>query len=213
MSDMDTLYEALASATVVDESGQKVGSVGQLFLDDQTHKPSWVTVSTGVLGGSESYVPLEGSDFHDGDIRVPYSLDHIKKAPSVGEGHLGREDEDRLYAHYRIDVAEAEARDQSDVAHDHIPASQRDTDNAQFNSTAGLHEPRPGIQAERATDADGGMDKPVVPAAQAIPPEVGAEGPSVSGQGDGTPGFRQGMSGQGASGQDTQRSRMRRWNS
>lgn len=209
MSDRDALYEALANATVVDESGAKVGAVGQLFLDDQTHKPSWVTVKSGLLGGTETYVPLENHDFTDGVIRVPYSEDFIKGAPSVGDGHLDLADEDKLYAYYRIDAAEADARDQSDPAHDHIPASQRDTDGATFNNTAGLHESRPGIEAERATDADGGMDKPVVPAAQSIPPEVGAQGPGVRRQGDGTTGFTglQGASGQGTSARDTGRLR------
>lgn len=207
MTDRDTLYEALARATVVDENGAKIGPVGQLFLDDQTHKPSWVTVKTGLLGGSETYVPLEGHDFTDGVIRVPFSEDFVKGAPSVGDGHLDRDDEDRLYAYYRIDAAHADARDQADPAHDHLPASQRDTDGATFNNTAGLHEPRPGVQAERTSDADGGMDKPVVPAAQSIPPEVGAQGPRAPRQGDGTTGFldHQGASGQGPSARDTPR--------
>ncbi|GAB3622753.1 hypothetical protein GCM10027418_08350 [Mariniluteicoccus endophyticus] len=209
MTDNSALYEALASAKVVDENGKEVGEVGQLFLDDQTHKPSWVTVKTGLLGGKESFVPYEGADYHDGQIRVPYSTDFIHGAPSVGpDGHLGREDEDKLYAYYRIDATRADARDQSDPMHDMVPPSQRDTDGALFNNTAGLTEPRP-VEAERTSDADGGMDKPVVPAAAAIPPEVGAEGPSVTArQGDGTPGFRgeQGLSGQGSSKQDVMRS-------
>ncbi|GAB3708114.1 PRC-barrel domain-containing protein [Mariniluteicoccus flavus] len=202
MSDMETLYEALASATVHDESGAKVGRVGQLFLDDQTHKPSWVTVKTGLLGGKETFVPLEGHDYHDGEIRVPYGKSFIEGAPGVGpDGHLGRDDEDQLYAYYRIDTHGAEARDQADPAHDFIPASQRDTDGGTFNNTAGLHEPRPGIDADRSTDHEGGIDKPAVPAAQAIPPEVGAHGTPPPRQGDGTSGYAgQGMSGQGASG-------------
>ena len=36
--------EKILRATVYDRDGDKVGGVGQVFLDEETGRPSWVTV-------------------------------------------------------------------------------------------------------------------------------------------------------------------------
>ena len=36
--------------TAVDQQGDKIGSVGQVYLNDQTGQPDWVTVNTGLFG-------------------------------------------------------------------------------------------------------------------------------------------------------------------
>ena len=56
-------------ATVYDRSGDKIGKAGQVYLDDATGQPSWITVNTGLFGTSESFVPLEGASF-DGTAKV-----------------------------------------------------------------------------------------------------------------------------------------------
>jgi uncharacterized protein YrrD len=38
----------------VDSEGGKVGKIGQVYLDDQTGQPVWVTVTTGMFGGRQS---------------------------------------------------------------------------------------------------------------------------------------------------------------
>ncbi|MHA7276519.1 DUF2382 domain-containing protein [Arthrobacter sp. Hz1] len=88
---------------VIDNDGAKVGSVGQIYLDDQTGNPSWVTVKTGMFGTSESFAPLEGAQADGNDVRVGYSKDQIKDAPRVDpDGDLSVEEEGRLYQHYGL---------------------------------------------------------------------------------------------------------------
>ncbi|MHA7156300.1 DUF2382 domain-containing protein [Arthrobacter sp. TMN-50] len=88
---------------VIDNDGAKVGSVGQIYLDDQTGNPSWVTVKTGMFGTSESFAPLEGAQVDGNDVRVGYSKDQIKDAPRVDpDGDLSVEEEGRLYQHYGL---------------------------------------------------------------------------------------------------------------
>jgi len=41
--------------TAVDSEGSKVG---QVYLDDQTGMPLWVTVATGMFGTRQSFAPL-----------------------------------------------------------------------------------------------------------------------------------------------------------
>ena len=88
---------------VIDSDGTKVGSVGQIYLDDQTGNPSWVTVKTGMFGTSESFAPLEGASVDGDDVRVGYTKDQIKDAPRVDpDRDLSVEEESRLYQHYGL---------------------------------------------------------------------------------------------------------------
>ena len=40
---IDDLY----ASDVIDVTGKKIGGVGQVYLDDQTGQPTWVTVKSG----------------------------------------------------------------------------------------------------------------------------------------------------------------------
>ena len=69
------------SGSVVSTDGGKIGNIGQVYLDDSTGEPAWVTVKTGMFGSSESFVPLEQASVSGDDIRVPYDKDRVKGAP------------------------------------------------------------------------------------------------------------------------------------
>ena len=43
-------FDRIEGATAYDNSGEKIGRVGQLYIDDETGEASWVTVSTGLFG-------------------------------------------------------------------------------------------------------------------------------------------------------------------
>ena len=58
--------------TVYSGEGEKIGKVGQVFLDDQTGQPEFLTVNTGLFGTSESFVPVEGASINGDDVSVPY---------------------------------------------------------------------------------------------------------------------------------------------
>jgi uncharacterized protein (TIGR02271 family) len=90
---------------VVDDHQDKIGSIGQVFLDDQTGEPAWVTVKTGMFGGAESFVPLAQSRIAGDDIVVPYDKAMVKDAPRVqdSDGHLSVEEEADLYRYYGIE--------------------------------------------------------------------------------------------------------------
>ena len=80
--------------------GTRIGAVGQVFLDDETHEPEWITVAAN--GGPEHFVPLHDVDPSDGIYVVPYDSDVVEGAPevSVDEGHLDAAEEEQLYRHY-----------------------------------------------------------------------------------------------------------------
>ena len=99
----DKDFDSILNATVFDCDGEKVGKVGQLYLDDQTGRPNWVTVNTGLFGMSESFVPLDDTMTLNGDrIEVPYEKALIKDAPRIdADGHIAPEQEQQLYSYYQ----------------------------------------------------------------------------------------------------------------
>lgn len=90
---------------VVDNDGNKVGKIGEVFLDDESGRPEWVTTKAGMFGGAGTFVPLSGAEAGDNEVRVAYDKATIKDAPSMDseDGHLSPEQESELYRHYRLD--------------------------------------------------------------------------------------------------------------
>lgn len=124
---------------VIGSDGEKIGSIGQLYADDDTGEPTWVTAKTGLFGTSQSFVPVEGAHSQGDDLVVPYSKEHVKDAPRVDvDGHLTPEEEDRLYTYY-----ERGARTYSE--------SQDDVD-LQGDADLNAGTPTAGIDSDRRAD-------------------------------------------------------------
>ena len=123
---LDEYYDAV----VIDTDGEKVGGVGQVFLDEETGEPSWVTVRTGLFGLKESFVPLVDARLEDGQLHVAFKKDFIKDAPrqdpeapmTVAEedglqAYYGTEDEpEKIAAAMGITVEELQARQAQDAS-------------------------------------------------------------------------------------------------
>jgi uncharacterized protein (TIGR02271 family) len=105
---------------VIDSNGDKIGSIGQVFLDDSTGRPEWVTANTGLFGMGESFVPLRDAEVSGNDVRVPYTKDKVKDAPRISdsEGHLDESEEDKLYAYYGTEGSDYDTSDTSYAASD-----------------------------------------------------------------------------------------------
>ena len=94
-------FDRIEGATAYDNSGEKIGKVGQLYIDDETGEASWVTVSTGLFGLSESFAPLQGAQFDGKDIRLKYDKETVKDAPRIDKDqHLDPDEQRDLYRHY-----------------------------------------------------------------------------------------------------------------
>ena len=106
MSNQD--IQSWVGRTAVGAQGEKIGKITDIYLDDQTDKPEWLAVSTGLVGTRVSFVPLHGATAEAGDVRVPFSKDQVKDAPNAeADGHLSMEEEARLYQHYGLPYSDA----------------------------------------------------------------------------------------------------------
>ena len=103
MISQDQLPDVIG-ATAYDPSGNKIGKIGQVYYDDETGQPKWVTVNTGLFGTNESFVPLQGAQLGGDRVTLAYDKEQIKDAPSIAEdGHLSPEEEAELYRYYGMD--------------------------------------------------------------------------------------------------------------
>jgi len=95
--------QSVTKGNVHGSDGEKIGSVGQVYLDNQSGQPAWVTVKTGMFGSKASFVPLAEATVEGADLRVPYDKETIKKAPNVdADGDLTPAEEDELYRYYKL---------------------------------------------------------------------------------------------------------------
>jgi uncharacterized protein (TIGR02271 family) len=138
----------LRDGNVITTSGDKIGSIGQVYLDDQTGEPSFVTANTGLFGTSQSFVPLQAASVRDGDIVVDYDKDTVKNAPRIDDdGSLSPEEEDRLYEYYGLGGGTTGGYD--DV--------RTETTGAAYNRGADDR----GADYDRSADYDAGADRTV----------------------------------------------------
>jgi uncharacterized protein (TIGR02271 family) len=111
----DTISRVIGQ-DVYDESGEKIGSAAEVYLDDETGQPEWVTVRTGLFGTKESFVPIRDADLTDDGLRVPVSKSRVKDAPKVdADGHLSPQEEEELYRYYGRDGGTDTSRTTTDT--------------------------------------------------------------------------------------------------
>jgi uncharacterized protein (TIGR02271 family) len=106
-------WEDLTGSTAISSDGEKIGKVGQVYLNDDTGEPEWVTVSTGLFGTKESFAPLYNAQPGAGEVRLAVTKQQVKDAPNIdADEHLGDAETDALYQHYvgYLDPADSSGR-------------------------------------------------------------------------------------------------------
>ncbi len=98
-------YNNWRGKAVYDSSGNKVGTIGEIYIDDRNERPAWATVKTGLFGTKENFFPISLASVGDDDmIIVDGPEDKIKNAPRIDVDEvLNNEEERELYQYYEQD--------------------------------------------------------------------------------------------------------------
>ena len=123
MADLNRI-EDLANATAYDVNGDKVGGVQDVYVNDTTGQPDFVSVSHGLFGGGDSIVPLRGHTLENGDLHLAFAKDRIEDAPDLDEnGHLTNADQEAFYRHYGLEGVEERTTYETGAAGAGAPAA------------------------------------------------------------------------------------------
>ena len=96
--------------TLLDNDGEKIGTIEEIYLDTDTDRPEWALVKMGLLGGKSTFVPLQQADPRGDGIQVPFEKGHVKDAPNIEpDGELSRSEERRLYEHYGLGYGDTQS--------------------------------------------------------------------------------------------------------
>jgi uncharacterized protein (TIGR02271 family) len=109
MTDTQTIAE-WRGQDLLDNDGQKIGTIDEIYVDSRTEQPEWALVKTGLFGGKGTFVPLSQANPTGDGVQVPYEKSHVKDAPNIEpDGELSQSEERTLYEHYDVDYGDDEA--------------------------------------------------------------------------------------------------------
>ena len=100
--------ETVIGQDLVDRDNDKVGTIDDIYLDNDTGRPEWALVTAGMFGTKAVFVPLSDATSTGSGLRVPYEKSLIKDAPKIeSDGEISEAEESRLYSHYSLDYADS----------------------------------------------------------------------------------------------------------
>jgi PRC-barrel domain len=89
---------------MVDRDSNKIGEVVDIYLDNETDRPEWAVVRTGLFGMRSTFVPLAEAKEVGDELQVPHQRLQVKQAPNIEpDGQLSAAEEAELYRHYELD--------------------------------------------------------------------------------------------------------------
>jgi hypothetical protein len=107
MSDVSEVLE-WHGRTVVDTHGDKLGKIEEIYFDQETNRPEWALINTGMFAGKSSFMPLEGATSDGEQVTAAYSKDQVKAAPQIKPTRtISQAEEAELYRHYGVEYGES----------------------------------------------------------------------------------------------------------
>ena len=93
--------ETYIGAKAVDGQGVDIGRIGQVYVDDVTGQPDWVTVNTGLFPTKEQFAPLKGAWMRGDYVVLPFDMALVNDAPGVSDAaYLEPDEQESLYSYY-----------------------------------------------------------------------------------------------------------------
>ena len=86
---------------VFDRDGERVGKLVEIYVEEETDRPEFALVRTGLFRLRSSFVPIAGAFTEDGALVVQVEKGQIREAPALAkDAELDPELERRVYEHY-----------------------------------------------------------------------------------------------------------------
>jgi len=105
-----TAAEQVFGYDVIDGSGNRIGTVDNVWVDDATSELEFIGIKTGWLFGKTHVIPTADAQIDNGNrtVSIPYGEDQIKNAPSFAtDDELSPGDENQIYSYFGLDRSTA----------------------------------------------------------------------------------------------------------
>src|SRR5215216_111976 len=145
---------------MVDRDSNKIGEVVDIYLDNETDRPEWAVVRTGLFGLRSTFVPLAEAREVGDELQVAQQRLQVKQAPNIEpDGQLSAAEEAELYRHYGLDY-DTVTLDSGAPTGQTLPEPASQTDEPERTDQAGATTtgvPKPASTASEGL-ADTGLD-------------------------------------------------------
>ena len=146
---------------MIDRDGQRIGEITDIYLDNETGRPEWAVVRTGLFGLRSTFAPLGEATEVGEHVQVRHERAQVKDAPNIEpDGQLSAAEEAELYRHYGLDYDAVMADTTTGGAT--VPGSQSDGPSDRSDGQARTPTSQPGA-AEEASVADTTESSPPPP--------------------------------------------------
>jgi membrane protein len=89
---------------MLDRAGEKLGTIEEIYLVEETGQPEWAVVKLSGLGRQRTMVPLTGATPTDKGIRAAYGKAVVNDAPGIDrDAEPSPQEVAEVYRHYGID--------------------------------------------------------------------------------------------------------------
>lgn len=107
---------SLPGRKVSDQEENTIGEIKEIFAIGGDGEPMWLSIeaSFGMADKRTLFIPLARLKDESGELRVPYSKEHVGNTPEVEGSEISPELERKLRDHYGIDRADQELRQHND---------------------------------------------------------------------------------------------------
>ena len=136
---------------LMDQVGNEIGQVCEIY--EQDGEPMWVAVKadTGMATDRLVFIPLARIKEEDGELRVPYSSQHLNDSPEVeSDDELSEEEEHALRAYYSVSIGDGELRTDNESYAAQVPDSDAPSKKAEGSEGGGERR-----ESDDAPDRDG----------------------------------------------------------
>jgi hypothetical protein len=108
---------------VLDRTGDKLGSVIDVFYDAEDDEPGWALLGMPDVGAGTRLVPIAEAVEDGNELRVPYDRAFVERAPGMEPGgRLWPQEEAELYTYYGLAYTGASLVDLDEADEDETAA-------------------------------------------------------------------------------------------
>jgi hypothetical protein len=96
--------------TVLDRAGEKIGTIEEVFLVEETGRPEWGLVKIGRVKSHTTLVPLIKADAVEKGVKLAYEKRLVEDAPLIdADGVPSEQQVNAVYRHYGIDSSQSDS--------------------------------------------------------------------------------------------------------